>query len=358
VFVELSFRAASDPIFFALFTGTLVLCLPKTQLAAKRKGEVLPETGHRPWPWLLAGVLAGSAWLTRYNGIALLPAGILFALFFARPRRLLATAAFLGGWFILALPWALFLWKKTGEPFWNTNYQNLAIAVYAPNPSRAQVGAFMKTVGFASIGEVLAVDFPHALLVLGKSLFVHFGRDVMTLVMWPWAVVSLAGYAITWRRWKDGPALMFLVAGLITYLSLLPAFHNPRFMLPLLIWWMTGVGAFGVAIPDLLKRRESKRRAIPASILVLLGLVVFTGARELRSSLDKSGPKGCPTEILGLEREAKRLRIPISETTPIAARKPQVGYYLGAPVVSLPFGNLEDLRQSGACSPSSPISSP
>jgi len=348
VFVELSFRAASDPIFFALFTGTLVLCLPASASPDNRKRkEALPESPPRSWRWLAAGVLAGCAWLTRYNGIALLPAGLLFAAVFARPR-ITGIGAFLGGWLLLALPWALFLWKQTGDPFWNTNFQNLAIAVFVPNPSVAQQGAFMKAVGFASAGEVLAVDPPQAFGALGRNLFVHVAKDVTTLVTWPWALVSLAGFALTWRRWREPPALVFMVAGVFAYLSLLPAFHNSRFMVPLLVWWMMGVGALGVALPELMKRKDLRLRAFPLTVTVLLAFVLWTHIREIRSSLDRASTKACPHEILALAREVRRLHLPIGETTPIAARKPQVGYYLRAPVVSLPFGNLEDLRSSGA----------
>ena len=339
VFVELSFRAASDPIFWALFTGTLALCLSESAEDEARRAW---------WRWPAAGLLAGFAWLTRYNGIALLPAGLLFAAFFAGPHRLRAMSTFAGGWLIAALPWALFLWKKMGDPFWNTNYQNLAIAVYAPDPSLAQQGAFMKAVGFASAGEVLAVNFPQAVAALTRNLFTHFALDVMTLVAWPWAIVSLAGYAITWRRWKEPRALVFLAAGFITYLSLLPAFHNPRFMLPLLVWWMIGIGALVTTLPGLVKRRDLKRRAFPLALSALLALVVWTQFREISRSLDRASTKACPYEILVVARDAKRHHLPINQTTPIAARKPQIGYYLGAPVVSLPFGGLEELRNSGA----------
>ena len=340
VFVELSFRAASDPVFWALFTGALVLCLTEsTRTEPPKRGDW--------WRWLAAGALAGCAWLTRYNGIALLPAGLLFAGVFARPR-LRAMGAYALGWLVLALPWALFLWKEMGNPFWNTNYQNLAIAVYAPEPSLAQQGAFMKTVGFASAGEVLAVDSPRVLLVLGRNVFTHFYLDLRTLVGWPWAIVSLVGYTLTVRWWKHPLALVFLATAVITYLSLLPAFHNPRFMLPLLVWWMTGIGALAFALPDIMKRRDLKRRTFPVMVTLLSALVVWTQFREIRVSLDRRSSKACPYEIVLLARETKRLHLPIGASTPIAARKPQIGYYLGAPVVSLPYGGLEDLRNSGA----------
>jgi 4-amino-4-deoxy-L-arabinose transferase-like glycosyltransferase len=345
-FVELTFRAASDPVFLALFTGVLALCLPGATATGKAEGAA---TSPRAWRrWGSAGILAGCAWLTRYNGIALLPAGLVFAVCFPRARRTTAIGAFLAGWLVVALPWALFLWKQTGDPLWNTNYQNLAIAVYAPDPSLAQQGGFMKAIGFASTGEVLSVDVRRVLLALGRSLFTHIALDVTTMVTWPWAVVSLAGYALTWGRWTEPRRLVFLSAGVITYLSLLPAFHNPRFMIPLLVWWMTGIAALGIAIPELVKRKNAKRQAFLAAVIVLSGTVAWTETREMRRSLDRASTKACPYEILVIAREAKRLHLPIDEKTPVAARKPQIGYYLRAPVVSIPYGGLDELRNAGA----------
>ena len=70
--IQYSFRASTDLVFLALFAGTLALLFSPT--------ADLTGLGA-------AGICAGLAYLTRYNGVALLPMGLVAALILVRPWK-------------------------------------------------------------------------------------------------------------------------------------------------------------------------------------------------------------------------------------------------------------------------------
>ncbi|RKZ83144.1 MAG: hypothetical protein DRQ39_09875, partial [Gammaproteobacteria bacterium] len=115
VFVEYSYRACSDPVFWCLFAGTILL--------------LFADSARPLRLWALAGVTAGLAYLTRYNGVGLIPAVFLAAAVGQRPwsRSAARFAGFFGVWLLVISPWALFLWSETGDPLWNKNYANVAM---------------------------------------------------------------------------------------------------------------------------------------------------------------------------------------------------------------------------------------
>ena len=56
------------------------------------------------------------------------------------------------------LPWAVFLWRWTGDPFYSNAFLNIAIEVYTDSAGLAQQSGFMSSVGFTSLGEVVQVQ--------------------------------------------------------------------------------------------------------------------------------------------------------------------------------------------------------
>lgn len=351
-------RACTDPVFFALFLSSLTLLLRERPLA-------------RDWAW--AGALAGMAWLTRYNGAALLAAATILAMLLVRPgsRGIRLLACFAGAWVVVALPWALYLWRATGNPFWNLNYQNIATDVYAELPGVATLGRMQEFVGFQSMRDVWGVDPGRFLRAMGTNLAVHLKNDVLTLVGPVWAGVALVGLATALRRRPDRRQLGFAASGIVTYLALVPVFYNPRFMMPLLVWWAAAVGMAGNFFSDRLAALGGQRghrgqagRARPARsspaqarlpwgrvavISLVAGSALFMLGREIRDSQNAADlADGPPIELVGLAREARNAGLAIGPKTPIAARKPHIGYLLDAPVVNIPFGSIAELRDAGA----------
>lgn len=343
--VWFSIRACTDMVFWLLFVATLYLLLADERRTARR--------------WAGAGVLAGLAWLTRYNGLALLPSAVLVAAFTQRPVRRGARnlLAFAGTWALVAAPWALYLWRVKGDPLWNTNFQNVATEVFAQDPNTAVQGKLWSFVGFESMREVWAVAPSRLVHTMTGNIVGHLRLDVRELVGPVWAAAAVIGVYAGRHGWREPRRLAFAACGVMTYLALLPVFYNPRFMIPLLLWWGAGVGGLGAAAAAWWQARarekpvNRRRRRLPAGavIALLAGLAIITSANEIKDSVNPGhASKGPPLELVGLARLVLDAGVPVGPTTPIAARKPQIGYLLDAPVVPIPFGSLDDLRASGA----------
>ena len=138
-FVLYTIQVGTDMYFMALAVATGAVML-----------------GRRSWKTALAaGALAGASYLTRYNGLFLLVAGLGIMLFADRDEatwrdRIIRTAAFFGAAFVVILPWALFTWSEGYGFFYNNNYKNIAYEGVRPRQR--------------GVGSVLAVR--HACLQL------------------------------------------------------------------------------------------------------------------------------------------------------------------------------------------------
>lgn len=343
-FVSYTFRACTDMLFWALVVGTFVL--------------ILHPDRQRPLAWACAGLVAGVAYLTRYNGFFLLPAALLVALFTVRPlqRAGASMLALLVGWMIVCLPWMLFLWHQVGDPLWNRNFQNVAIAVYVTHPTIAHDGHFFEAVGFESPWEVIAVAPARFARVMLGNVITNLRHDVDQLVGLAWAVLAAIGLVATGRGWLERGRLAFAAGGVLAFASTIPVFYGVRFMLPLLIWWSAGIGALVVAAGRWATRSKlpgrngalRSARTQRALIGLLVVAAVIANYREIRSSHDPMSDTAGATELLELVRQVKSSGEPIGAHTPISARKPHIGFYLDAPIVPPVSGSLEELRNSGA----------
>jgi hypothetical protein len=331
-FTEHAYRACSDLFYWFVFVAAVWFLL---------KDET-DRVSSRIW----AGALSGAAWLTRANGAALVPAGLVALLATPGSWRGAARRAvlYLVAFVVVSAPWGIYVWSKAGSPFWNRNYENAAIEVLVEKPDMAQVGGFMSAIDFTSFGEVLAVwPAQFARTMLGNAGG-HIAQDARRLMGLPWAIVGIAGFALGFRLWRTRRGIVFLALGAITYLSLVPVFYNPRFMITLLVWWGAGTGLLAERLSRILRGDRAGRMILAAFGIAAIAFT-FQG---IRASQDPKRNGGLPVELLDLAQKARRSGARFDETTPIAARKPHIGYYLDAPVVSIPAGQLAEIGKSGA----------
>ena len=342
-----SFRACTDLVYLVLFATTLALVFSRNR-------------GHYQ-TWIMAGVCAGLAYLTRYNGVALVPIGMAAVLIMVRPwRRMTVTIlAFFGSWAVIVSPWLLYLWNQTGDPFWNRNFALIAEEIYGLNSNVAGTGHLVDSVGFFSLGDVFRLDPGASLRALAVNFPEHLWLDLKLLVGPVWAILGLAGIALSFRTWSNRRSLAFALAGLITFTALSPVFYNQRFMLTLLIWWAAGFGGFVAFLADLIGRLSqghSKPTGLPLGprglknmmFLILALAVIHASFQGIRKSQGVAGGQTMPLAVLKLAKTVQGSGLIFGEDTPIAARKPHIGYYLGAPVSSLSnLGHLNDMAASG-----------
>jgi hypothetical protein len=383
-FVRYTFRACTDMVYLLLFVATLYLLLGAT---------------NRYRNWMLAGACAAFALLTRYNGFGLVPSALVIALVTIRPLSLAVRrfAVFIAIWFVLVVPWFGFLWKETGNPLWSNAFQNIAIDVFTSHPGLATNGQFMSKIGFNSVAEVIRVDPVRFVGALGRNSMTHVWMDIRELIGIPWALAALAGFVmglVLWRRSRKAgkPAgegrsttilhrkrLAFVLVAIVVYCSFIPVFYNSRFMLSLLPFWALGIGllveglvGYGKRVGTTAKGEKpsaknagrskrarsggflgrrvlgSRRRLLPGLLVALVGLAVWTHYREISKSTDPTTSMCSPVEILELADMAKQSGYPFGPDTPIAARKPQIAYYLDTPFLPIRIGTIDEVGQAGA----------
>lgn len=324
-FFLLAHKASSDLLYFLFFIAT-VLAL------------VEPNTRRRVF---LAGVLAGLAFLTRYSGAILLPAGLLVCLL-ERDERVRRAALFGAGFLVLTLPWFVFSQATTGSWLQHGNLMNVVLEFY-PGGDRPAPPAE----GFHNLGQLIAHDPGYFLGHFLGNLVRRFGQDlkwVVGLLLSPLVVFGLVALSAgqlparpglpEWtRRYRlSREAWIFVGFCLLNYVALGLVFHRPRFALPhsplyfvLIYGWYFGLSRQEKFLPD---RRH---------LLVGLILVLAVSALQMRDSLDglRQYRDRQPREVLE-QAVVLRAQLPAHPEGSLLARKPHLAHYAGLEPVAYP----------------------
>jgi hypothetical protein len=324
-FLRYGYSATNDALAFALQSGALAALL----------------LGSRPRAALLAGGLAGLAFLTRYNAVALVPAGVAALLLGGTPQaeRRRAALLFAAGFAAPVLPWVAFSLAH-GQTFQMQFHHNIAYDVFA----RARGVAWddyqkLLQPQFKSLADVIARD-PGA--VLGRELFNvwdHLRLDALSLLGGAVALAAGAGAALAWadgtlrRLWPVG------LWGALFFLTLVPVFYSERYSLPLLPLYATLAGA-AFASPLLAFPRGRTRGVWLKAALAAVPLVLSAdrAARATRHALDQ-----LPVEVLECARTLERERSPGDR---VIARKPHIAFHGGVEALAFPFArSLPELAE-------------
>jgi tetratricopeptide (TPR) repeat protein len=312
-FFRYGYSVTNDALAFALQAGALAALL----LGASNRSAAI------------AGGLAALAFLTRYNAIALLPAGVLAALLggtlHADRRR--AALLFAAGFVLVVAPWVAFSLAQ-GQRFSFQFHHNIAYDVFA----RAKGIAWddyqkLMQPQFKSLGDVIARD-PGA--VLRRELFNvwdHMRLDARTLMGAPMAWCALVGLAFAGfdpslrRAWAIG------LAGLLFFLTLVPVFYSERYSIPLL-----PVYAALAAAPFASTRLAFGVPWLKLGLAVIpMALAAQATARHTRHDMTQ-----LPVEALETARFLKALTRPGDR---VIVRKPHVAFHAGVDAVPFPFAN-------------------
>ncbi len=262
---------------FAVFGGTSLYLV--TQGATDRN--------RRWWVWLLAGVCAGLAYLTRSDGLLLVLVGLGVALWQLRLGRLqsmfLSVAAIISGYLIVAAPWLLrnlALYGSIQPPggistIFLLEYNDLFRYPPVTTPAR-----------FIDAGLVFIIRSRVSVLVTNLQSFVAVNNYIF---LTPFTVIALFK---RWRQVTVVPSLLY-AAGLFTAMTFIFAypgqrggwFHSSAALMPFLL----SLAVLG--LEDALRwagqrvngwrLRQSWQIFAPASIVFAAGLTIFLTARSL-----------------------------------------------------------------------------
>jgi Tfp pilus assembly protein PilF len=279
----------------------------------------------RPGGWraaTAAGLVAGGAYLTRYNMVFLAPAGLLTLLVARRAAR--HVPAWAAGLALPVVGWTLAHLALTGELPRNQNYVNVAYEVYGGGMG---YDAFSVRTGnqFASFADVALHDPIRFVLHVGGNLATRWIADAHRLVpVWIGALAA-PGMAIAWWRRPGWRALAahFLLA----YLVLTLVFYTPRFFLYLLPFYLSG--AFGLMLGSAPARPGWLGAA---GRTVAIGAIVLSAAVAGRDTQRLLADPPDETRVAG-----EWLRGMAKPGQRIMARKPHVAYFAELEYLPIPY---------------------
>jgi hypothetical protein len=278
--------------------------------------------------WMLAaGALSSLAFLTRYNGVFLVVAGVL-ALLLLDPwkhplaRRARSAALFLAGFVAVLSPWLAYSKHETGHLLVNENYMNVAYAFYMED-ELADAFRARHEGAFHSFGDVVRYDPGRFVSELpdrvGELVFGTLGR----VVLWPVsAAVVLSLFLLRVRRPNRRQLGYYGFAAVFTG-TLVPVFFAERFTLFAVPVFAT------LAACGLSKLRRERVAGVAAAILVLYSGVVcvrqnvgylrpyFDGFRAVAEAFRENVPPGQRGKV-------------------VAARRGYFGYFAGLETIAIP----------------------
>jgi len=307
-----------------------------------------------------AGMVSALAFLTRYNAIYLLPAGLIAIVGGAvRGARAAAPAPaphtgaapeapgpsaspaagagrlallFLIGFFAPVVPWVLYSLAHGGQ-FSFQLHHNIAYEVFAR--SRGIVwDDYQRDLQpqFHNLWDVIRRDPPAVFARMGLNLFDHLGRDSFQLMGWPVALAALLGMVLAWRArvlvrlWPIGAAAALL------FLSLVPAFYSERYSLPLApIYAALAGAAFGLPVLALRLGRGGRVWGKLLIAAIPLALATTRSVAFEKRTLDQ-----LPVEVLDAAGALRPLARPGDK---VIARKGHLAYYSGLEPLAFPFAS-------------------
>ena len=320
---------ATNGVFFRHGYGALTDA-PAMMLQAASLTALL--AGARSRAALAAGMLAALAFLTRYNAIYLVPAGLIALLLGGArfERRGRAALLFSAGFLVLVAPWMTYSIAQ-GSGFSFQLHHNIAYEVYARSRDITW-DAYQATMQsqFKNLWDVIAKD-PGAFAdrMLFNALD-HLRLDAIELLGWPVALCAILGIGFGLKDRSLARLWPVWLAGALLYATLVPVFYSVRYSLPLVPIYATLAGiAFASPLAALGVGRGRRLWIKPALAVLPLAAALVASVRAQAFVL-----KHLPSEALECALVLDRLEAPGDR---VIARKPHLAYHAGLEPVAFPF---------------------
>jgi hypothetical protein len=292
LFPQYAISATTDAVFLVLVLAALVV--------------LIEERINARWRAIGAGAIAGLAYLTRYNGLFLVVAGlvaiVLFNLFSLDWRpRIKFGLLFVGIFLLTASPWFYANYRHRGSPLYNANYLNIATVFYPElvDGRWNQDATRGLEERFRSFGDVLRYDPVRLMRGYPVNLWQSLRLSALSDLVSPWvAIAALIGIVIAVIERRSRKTLVVLTAALL-YLLLMGLNHwETRYYFFLMVIY-SGFAVY--AVLRLLEWVQSRgimtRRAfvlLPLALCVAMWWSSFAMARgDMKEFLG-----GQPTEVI------------------------------------------------------------
>ncbi|MEX0878328.1 MAG: glycosyltransferase family 39 protein [Thermoanaerobaculia bacterium] len=342
IFPRLAVTASTDILFLMLCLAALV-AFCRTELPA-------------PWRVGIAGLLTGMAYLTRYNGVFLIPVflGGIGGLKSFGPgawRRIRLSCLFLGLSFLVALPWFYANLRHNGSALFNLNHLNIATEFYGDRfgADKTGDGTAIMSERFDSLSEVVRYDPLSILRQYPANLWKSLRHSLSTRLVGPLVgIAAIVGVVVAlWKRRSGFLAIIALAWALYFLLMALNHFEPRYYLFPAVIY--AGLAAYAaVRLGDWAARRGRgflRTRATGVLAFALLwALSLRASAADVRTFLRTE-----PIEVLDA---CAYLRGQGIRDARILARKPHLAFVCQQRNVAFPrVQSVEELRRSLAGTP-------
>jgi 4-amino-4-deoxy-L-arabinose transferase-like glycosyltransferase len=323
-FFMYSYQLGTDMLFVAFVTSSLYFLL---------------AGGEMNWKRLSASAVLGAlAFLTRYNGIAILAVPVLILLInpgkLDWKRRSLAAALFTVVFFVSIAPWGFYSLKEKGSFLYSENQRNIAFEIYGKDQVSRE-DFFFRGNPFEgmSIPALIKYDPPVFFGTLARNFWQHGVYTFQYLLGWLTSILALAGLVLLLIRKMTPSQATFLLLNLAFFLALLPVHFEIRYPLFMLGALLT-LAACGLLLINL---NIDNRVARLISVLALIGLVLYTAANSYQINREQIGSG--PAEVVAVADWFKDNVPPERRGIAVAARKPHIAYYAGLEYVPLPVAS-------------------
>ncbi len=302
---------------------------------------------------ILAGMLAGLATLTRYNGVFLpttIVTGIVVFNCFGQPflRRLQVAAAHLAGFLVVISPWLWLNYAHRGTLLSSTNYLNMAVEFYGYQNSWE--GFTQASTVFKSFGDVLFHDpkrfVLHYLANIAKSIKGSLSGEFLLVPIGLMAVVAIPLALIKLRQRE----IWVFLLSLFLYL-LLMSFNvwETRYYLYVLVCYVGLASYLLIATADWISDKgwlscEMTKVGVLCIGLTIVSISALTSLRNIHRYITDQ-----PYELFGASEYLKGVS---GSGVRIVARKPHLSFMVDGKSVFFPMvKSLEELHESLKKSP-------
>ncbi|MBC8343265.1 MAG: glycosyltransferase family 39 protein [Bacteroidetes bacterium] len=316
-FILYTYSAGTDMFFFLIAAGALFFLLR-----------------NKEFKWInvfLAGLFAGLAYITRYNGIFLLVGSVSVILFInlfrmSWVKRFIATAIFVGTFILIITPWGFYTHKEKGKAFWNQNYQNVAYEYLAKGEMGWDEFWYQGNRDkYSSLSQVILQEPGKFFKKFVNNSFDHLGKDLGSLIGWHVAIFSIIGLLLLFTKPPTRHQWSYYLTCLLFFGVLLLVFYSERFSLFLIPFYTV----FGVnALFSENKYVKDKIIKSPVLIVLISGILLiwtFSNSYKYNSENINSGDKN----LLKLKEQFDQVEPINMRGDKILARKAHIAYYLG-----------------------------
>jgi 4-amino-4-deoxy-L-arabinose transferase-like glycosyltransferase len=297
---------------------------------------------------ILAGILAGFAYLTRYNGIflpATIVTGILMFNCFGLPllKRLQVTAAHLVGFLVTTSPWLWLNYVHHGSPLYSTNYLNMAVEFYGYK--KGWDGVTQAAMVFKGFGDVVFHDPKgfalHYLGNIAKRLITSLSGK---LILVPIGLMAIAATPLVLIKLHQRELWLFLLSVLSYILVMSFAHWEDRYYLYVMVCYMGLASYLLITTADWISDKGWLSPRMTHIGVLCVGITVFyisamTSIKNINQYI-----KNQPYELIGASEYLNGLS---ANGMRIMARKPNLSFMANGKWVFFPqVKSMDELHES------------